>query len=260
MHEIQVGDKVRLTGADWKFYDEEGVSVGDIVAITEVGVDGIWAGPAGTVGNRNGLYSEDNQEHSGDYSVELCSESEEEQMTEFKVGDRVRFPVDGDQGYVTKISDGHIWVEFDEDGLNAMMSSDLELVKPFTEMVSDFSSAVDHKAIEEIGRLGDALGIEEPEPLYAPWEKELLWTPFEQNVRRITDQIADLLIAKNKAYGDSALDPIRVFSKSDRIEQLNVRIDDKISRIQRGTDFEDEDTVRDLAGYLVLRLIAEESE
>lgn len=83
---------------------------------------------------------------------------------------------------------------------------------------------------------------------------------FEQNVRRITDQIADLLIAKNKAYGDSALNPIRVFSKSDRIEQLNIRIDDKLSRIQRGTDFEDEDTVRDLAGYLVLRLIAEESE
>ena len=37
-------------------------------------------------------------------------------------------------------------------------------------------------------------------------------------------------------------------------------VDDKISRIQRGTDFEDDDTVRDLAGYLVLRLIAEESE
>lgn len=83
---------------------------------------------------------------------------------------------------------------------------------------------------------------------------------FEQSVRRITDQIADLLIAKNKAYGDSALNPIRVFSKSDRIEQLNVRIDDKISRIQRGTDFEDEDTERDLIGYLILKLIAKESE
>lgn len=85
-------------------------------------------------------------------------------------------------------------------------------------------------------------------------------SPFEQNVRRTTDGIADLLIAKNKAYGDSALNPIRVFSKSDRIEQLNVRIDDKISRIQRGTDFEDEDTERDLIGYLILKLIAKESE
>lgn len=83
---------------------------------------------------------------------------------------------------------------------------------------------------------------------------------FEQSVHRVTGKIADLLIAKNKAYGDSALNPVRIFSKASRIEQLNVRIDDKISRIQRGTDFGDEDTVRDLIGYLVLRLIAEESE
>lgn len=85
-------------------------------------------------------------------------------------------------------------------------------------------------------------------------------TSFEQSVHRVTGKIADLLIAKNKAYGDSALNPVRIFSKASRIEQLNVRIDDKISRIQRGTDFGDEDTVRDLIGYLVLRLIAEESE
>lgn len=85
-------------------------------------------------------------------------------------------------------------------------------------------------------------------------------TTFEQNVRRITSQIADLLIEKNAAYGDSALNPIRVFSKSDRIEQLNVRIDDKISRIQRGSEYGDEDTEMDLIGYLVLRKIARESE
>lgn len=206
MHEIKVGDKVRLTGPHWVDYEDSGVSLGDIVAVTEIDSDGIWAGDAGTVGNRNGLYSASNPEGSGDYSCELYT------------------------------------------------------AKSFTETVSDFSSAVSPEDIESIARLGDALGIEEPEPPLAPWEKELLWTPFEQNVRRITDQIADLLIAKNKAYGDSALNPIRVFSKSDRIEQLNVRIDDKISRIQRGTDFEDEDTERDLIGYLILKLIAKESE
>jgi len=83
---------------------------------------------------------------------------------------------------------------------------------------------------------------------------------FEQSVRYHTNKIADLLVSKNKAYGDSALNPVRIFSQASRIEQLNVRIDDKISRIQRGTDYGDEDTVRDLIGYLVLRLIAEESE
>lgn len=83
---------------------------------------------------------------------------------------------------------------------------------------------------------------------------------FEQNVRRITDQIADLLISKNKAYGDSALNPIRVFSKSDRIEGLYQRIDDKLSRVSRGTEYPGDDTVKDLIGYLCLLLIARESE
>lgn len=82
-------------------------------------------------------------------------------------------------------------------------------------------------------------------------------SPFEQNVRRITDQIADLLIVKNKQYSNSALDPIRVFSKADRTEQLKVRADDKLSRIRNGDT--SEDAVLDLCGYLILMKIAEES-
>ena len=73
------------------------------------------------------------------------------------------------------------------------------------------------------------------------------------------DDIKELLISKNKAYGDSALSPVRVFSKANTTEQIKVRIDDKISRLQRGTATEavPEDTVRDLIGYLILLLIAE---
>jgi len=75
------------------------------------------------------------------------------------------------------------------------------------------------------------------------------------------DDIKELLISKNKAYGDSALSPVRVFSKANTTEQIKVRIDDKISRLQRGTATEavPEDTVRDLIGYLILLLIAEGS-
>jgi len=81
---------------------------------------------------------------------------------------------------------------------------------------------------------------------------------FEQKVRRILDGMADLLVEKNAAYGNSALDPVRIFSKADAIEGLNQRIDDKLSRIARGSEYPGEDTIRDLIGYLVLRLIAEE--
>lgn len=76
------------------------------------------------------------------------------------------------------------------------------------------------------------------------------------------EQIKHLLIAKNKAYGNSALDPLRIFSRADTIEQLNVRIDDKISRLMRGKDTENvpEDTEMDLIGYLILRAIAIETK
>ena len=65
------------------------------------------------------------------------------------------------------------------------------------------------------------------------------------------DDIKALLLEKNRSYGNSALDPLRIFSKSLPEEGIRVRIDDKLSRIQRGVDNE-EDTVLDLIGYLVL--------
>jgi hypothetical protein len=72
----------------------------------------------------------------------------------------------------------------------------------------------------------------------------------------VCDQIKELLIEKNKAYGDSALNPIRIFAQSDTIEQLNVRIDDKLNRMQKGTEYPGDDTINDLIGYLILLRIA----
>ena len=72
------------------------------------------------------------------------------------------------------------------------------------------------------------------------------------------DSIKDLLLEKNAKYGDSALNPIRVFSKASNVDQLLVRIDDKLSRIARGAGLvaSDEDVIQDLIGYLVLLKIA----
>lgn len=82
---------------------------------------------------------------------------------------------------------------------------------------------------------------------------------FASKVLEKTDAIAEMLVAKNEAYGNAALDPVRTFSKASAEEQLLVRIDDKLSRIQRGTDYADEDTVADLIGYLILLQIARDS-
>jgi hypothetical protein len=80
----------------------------------------------------------------------------------------------------------------------------------------------------------------------------------EQDIERISNQVKDLLIAKNRSYGDSALHPSRVFSKSDNVEQILVRIDDKLSRIQNGHDWPGDNEIDDLIGYLVLLKIAKE--
>lgn len=80
----------------------------------------------------------------------------------------------------------------------------------------------------------------------------------QADIERISRQVSDLLIAKNKSYGDSALHPSRIFSKSDAVEQLLVRIDDKLSRIQNGHEWPGDNEIDDLIGYLILLKIAKE--
>lgn len=79
-------------------------------------------------------------------------------------------------------------------------------------------------------------------------------TDSQAHISLICDEIKQLLLDKNKKYGDSALNPSRIFSKADPVEQLLVRIDDKLNRIQKGAGLiaSDEDVIMDLIGYLIL--------
>ncbi|USH44470.1 hypothetical protein SEA_CASSITA_15 [Microbacterium phage Cassita] len=165
MTAFKVGDRVRLTGKSWS-EPEWDLPDGAVVTVERIdGQGNIWAdGEAGTVGNRNGLYSASNPEGSGDFSCELVSGNSEESSS------------------------------------------------------------------------------------------------FEQSVHYHTNKIADLLIAKNLSYGDSALNPVRIFSKANRMEQLFIRLDDKLSRVQRGHEYPGDDTIRDIIGYCTLILIAREGE
>tara|TARA_R100000406_G_scaffold25810_1_gene16553 strand:+ start:1387 stop:1680 length:294 start_codon:yes stop_codon:yes gene_type:complete len=66
-----------------------------------------------------------------------------------------------------------------------------------------------------------------------------------------------LLLEKNKAYGSSALFPLGIFSKGDAVASLCARMDDKLMRIKNnGISDATEDTLSDLAGYIVLLQIA----
>ena len=86
-------------------------------------------------------------------------------------------------------------------------------------------------------------------------------TSTQNSIKWTCNEIRDLLISKNKDYGDSALHPDNIFSKLDSAQAICARIDDKLSRIKNvGLDDKTEDTLDDLIGYLVLLKVARSNE
>jgi hypothetical protein len=75
------------------------------------------------------------------------------------------------------------------------------------------------------------------------------------------NELKELLHKKNEAYGDAALEPLNIFSKANAEYGLRQRIDDKLKRIQNvGLNDSTEDTLIDLAGYLVLLMISRDDK
>jgi hypothetical protein len=78
----------------------------------------------------------------------------------------------------------------------------------------------------------------------------------------IMDEIREMLLRKNAAYGNSAVEPVSCFSSSDAVDRIDIRLDDKVSRLMRGQAVErvPEDTEADLIGYLILRRVAKRAQ
>jgi len=78
----------------------------------------------------------------------------------------------------------------------------------------------------------------------------------QEGIEKVCNGMARLLSEKNKRYGNSALEPLRVFSRADAADGIMVRLDDKLSRI-RNSDKLRKNDISDLIGYLVLLCIAQ---
>lgn len=85
-------------------------------------------------------------------------------------------------------------------------------------------------------------------------------TKEQQAISDVCDKLKELLLEKNRKYGNSALNPMRVFSKASAEEQILVRMDDKLSRIKNRQTDDDEDPFIDLAGYIILYMVSKELE
>lgn len=83
----------------------------------------------------------------------------------------------------------------------------------------------------------------------------------KEKIKKVGQEVIDLLIEKNESYGDSALEPANVFANGDAVDNLCARIDDKLMRIKtQGFRGYGEDNVKDLIGYLILLKIALDDE
>jgi len=82
----------------------------------------------------------------------------------------------------------------------------------------------------------------------------------EQKIKSKCKRLEELLLSKNEKYGNSALEPMNVFSPAGAVAGIKVRIDDKLKRIKNaGLVDATEDTLQDLAGYLILLMIAKDN-
>lgn len=96
--------------------------------------------------------------------------------------------------------------------------------------------------------------MSEHQPLYAsPASDE---SEVARTIRVVCNDICQMLLVKNARYGNSAIEPLRIFSRADPLAQIDVRIDDKLSRIAARQADDDEDPERDLLGYLILKQVA----
>ena len=65
----------------------------------------------------------------------------------------------------------------------------------------------------------------------------------------------ELLLEKNKRYGNSALEPLGLFFKGNAQDSIKIRLDDKLARVKNSSELRKND-VSDLIGYLMLLCIS----
>ena len=79
----------------------------------------------------------------------------------------------------------------------------------------------------------------------------------QNKINEIMEAMQDLLLSKNRLYGNSALNPKHIFYKGDAVNSILSRLDDKLGRIMANTDEKPRiNDVADIIGYCTLLLIS----
>lgn len=90
---------------------------------------------------------------------------------------------------------------------------------------------------------------------FAPVGEAFSGTQIE--IVRQCSLLQNMLVSKNKKYGDSLFKPPGVFSDADTLELINSRLDDKLVRLKQGdvTAADRAEDEEDIIGYLILKRV-----
>ena len=67
--------------------------------------------------------------------------------------------------------------------------------------------------------------------------------------------VVEMLLEKNISYSNSAMDPLNVLSNATPEDQIKMHIDNKLTRLKYQKEFQNEDSLKDLAGYVILLMV-----
>lgn len=127
----------------------------------------------------------------------------------------------------------------------------------------DYIAEDGHIDYGDLDKMSSPPPAPEPEPetanIVVPVEvvNAIRTAPAGQEILATAVDVAVFLSQKNASYGNSALNPVRIVSKASALEQIKVRIDDKLNRMIQGQSYVGDDDLKDLLGYLILYFTAE---
>ena len=76
----------------------------------------------------------------------------------------------------------------------------------------------------------------------------------QEKIEKLFANFTAFLIEKNIRYGDSALKPMKIFSKNGVEDQICNRLDDKLKRVEKN-DVLSKNDISDIFGYIALLMI-----
>lgn len=129
--------------------------------------------------------------------------------------------------------------------------------KNFQDFCNAYKNVKIHEGTKPQNNIEDIIGIvKEPlQPNINDCVRDIDLSDTQLKIKNLCDKISEILLYKNKKYGNSAIKPNGIFYKGNARESILIRLDDKIGRIKNNNDELRVNDIVDIIGYLVLLLI-----